>query len=101
MNTPLDEFPDVYEALLDADTEDALFRDLASVAGGTEVSVKLAATRRTDSQQVFTLNEARNALRAGEVRAVQVRYRHDGKLWIDTLLRIDGHTKLIRTVAPT
>jgi len=99
MSTPVEDFPEVYEAQLDRDTEDALFRDLANVAGGTEVSVKLAATRRTESQHVFSLHEARDALRAGTLRAVQVRYRHDGQLWIDTFLNVDGRIKLIRTAA--
>jgi len=100
MSTPVDAYPDVYESLLDTDTEDALFRDFANVAGGTEVSVKLAATRRTEIQHVFSLHDARNALHEGTVRALQVRYRHDGLLWIDTLLRVDGQTKLIRTATP-
>lgn len=88
--------PPVYEALLDAAGLDALFEDLTLLGGSLEVSVKHGPTRYGQGAPCLTLSEARAALARGEVRAVQLRYVHDGKLWCDTLLALPTGTRIVR-----
>jgi hypothetical protein len=40
-------------------------------------------------------------LKGGEVRGVQVWYRHDGREWTDTILRVSDGYRLVRMAAPT
>jgi len=80
--------PDLADALLDDDALDALLRDLAALATIDEIILKRG-PRRVDDADVdspVALAEVANLLRAGSVRGVQIRYRHDGARWWDTLM---------------
>jgi hypothetical protein len=44
---------------------------------------------------------ARDRLKAGEVRGVQLQYRYDGREWTDTLLRVPGGYRLVCMESPT
>jgi hypothetical protein len=92
--------PDVFEGLLDVDGLDDLARDLSQLAGPIEVTIKHAATQRTDETCVLSFEEALRSLVAGEVRAVQLRYVHEGTRWCDTLMRTDKGTRLVRMAQP-
>lgn len=93
MDAPL---PEVFDSLLDAEALDALFRDLAALGSPLEISVKHGATRYAESAQALDLPAARAALVRAEVRAVQIRYIHDGKRWCDTLMNAPSGVRIIR-----
>jgi hypothetical protein len=88
--------PEVTAALLDAETIDRLFADLAACAEVFEVRVKGAADRHADVAPVVSLVAARAMLLSGAVRGVQLLYLHDGEVWSDTLLRGDDGVRLVR-----
>ncbi len=88
--------PEVFDSELDAAAVDALFRDLAALASPPEISLKHGATRYAEQAPALDLVAARSALLAGDVRAVQIRYLHEGKPWCDTLTRARSGFRLIR-----
>lgn len=92
--------PDVFEGLLDVDGLDDFARDLARLPGPIEVCVKHAVKQRVDERCALSFEEALRSLVAGEVRAVQLRYVHDGARWCDTLMRTDKGTRLVRMAQP-
>ena len=87
--------PDVNSAILDADTLDALFGDLAADAEIQEISVKGGRTEHA-SIAAGGLEEARRLLAAGAIVGVQIRYRHSGQDWCDTLLATPAGVRLVR-----
>ena len=91
--------PDVYQADLDEEAYHALLADLASL-DALEVAVKHTAQQRSEEGRAWTLAEARAALDEGRVRALQVRYAHEGQVWIDTLVRTPSGVRLVRIAAP-
>lgn len=93
------EFPDVFRAELDAEKVAALFDDLAAHAEIVEVRAKDAA-RDYARAATLTLDEARGLIERREVRGVQVRYRHDGVLWMDTLMPGPTLVRLVRMKVP-
>ncbi len=86
--------PRLYESVLDEATLDALFGDVGML-DGVSVTVKGAPAARC-SDEPFTLASAHAALVAGQVRGVQLRYVHDGKVWCDTLIRMVNGFRLVR-----
>lgn len=86
--------PDVQQAHLDVATLDALFSDIATFAHVYSVVVKHGAGRV--EEQGTTLEEGRAALASGTARGVQIRYRHDGVEWCDTLLNTPAGVRLVR-----
>jgi hypothetical protein len=94
------ELPPVYDALLDEYTFASLLRDLAALPA-VEVAVKRGAEDMADQNLSPTLLEARQLLEQGAVRAIQVRYAHEGRHWSDTILRTPAGIRLVRMAAPT
>lgn len=89
-------FPPMCDAVLDRATVIQLFADLAGCTEVLEVQHKGGA-RAYAATEAMPLTEARDRLLAAELRAVQVRYRHDGHEWIDTLLTTPGGIRCVRT----
>ena len=87
--------PDVHEAMLDEATERSLLTDIEALTELLGVTVKGAATQRVPDR-AWTLAEALAAWRAGAARGLQLRYRHEGLEWWDTLLRTPSGTRLVR-----
>jgi hypothetical protein len=87
--------PDVHEALLDASTERALLTDIEALTELLGVTLKGAPTEMV-TERPLSLAEALGAWRAGLARGMQLRYRHDGVEWWDTLLRTPAGTRLVR-----
>jgi hypothetical protein len=90
---------DLQDAVLDRETVGQLFLDLSALAEILEIRVKRAPTRLV-TDEAATLEDARAALESGEAMAVQIRYRHDRVVWLDTLMRLGKNTRLVRTRAP-
>lgn len=81
-DTPL---PPLYQGTLDADGVAALLRDLAACATLIELRVRSRSGRPSDAMTPSIENLAA-ALSDDATSAVQVAYRFDGKVWVDTLL---------------
>jgi hypothetical protein len=92
--------PPLYESVLDATQLDALFCDIGLLACRVQVLVKGAPTERASDAEI-SLSQAKAWLDRGIVRAVQLRYVHEGVLWCDTLIQIIGATRLVRSALPT
>lgn len=87
--------PPLQRAVLSGDELDALFFDVEAAAELIEVVPKYGPTTRASDARP-SLAEARALVRAGEVVAVQLRYRHQGKEWWDTLMPRANGTELVR-----
>ena len=81
--TPL---PDLHQSELDVGTLRQLFEDVRAHTELMEVIPKYAATGYVPEIAAITLAEGLDLLLAGGVRALQLRYRHDGTVWWDTLM---------------
>jgi len=93
------EFPDLHEAMLDEARLDALFNDIAMEAQVLSVLLKGGAEVLAEGGDV-ALPDALAMLKAGRVRAVQVRYVHRAKAWTDTLMRTaTGAYRVVRIAA--
>lgn len=89
------ELPPMNDAVLDEEQLKALFRDLRALAQVDEIIVKDRPGMVEDAQRV-TLDEAERMLSERSVRGVQVRYRHGGAHWFDTLMPVDSGVRLVR-----
>jgi hypothetical protein len=100
MTMPGEALPDLYQAQLDDETLAALFADLAALGHELEVAVKQHAQGFSEERSSWTLAEAQRALCTGEVRGVQVRYAHQGAVWLDTVVRSGSAYRLVRMQVP-
>lgn len=87
--------PDVQQAVLDAPTLEALFRDLAQCTQILAVVPKTAAAGMV-AERSISLDDARAGLASGAFRGVQVHYRYDHQTWCDTLLSTPAGVRLVR-----
>ncbi len=79
--------PEVLEGTLDLATVEALFADVAATGGLVAVVVKHG-RQAEPPRGAGGLPEAKDGLLQGRATAVQLRYRHDGREWWDTLMRV-------------
>lgn len=92
--------PELQETLLDDATLEQLFFDVKHAAELIGVSLKGASQERAaETSSGDPLQQAKDALREGRVMGVQLRYRHGGREWWDTLMRVQGGVRLVR-IAP-
>ena len=94
----LADLPPMREAVLSDDQVLALFRDITMLASDIlliqrSTSARPDAAQRAESSQ---LEAARDALLSGNVQRVQVRYRWQESLWIDTLATQPNGFHLVR-----
>lgn len=94
MDEPI-EPPRMSDAVLDEEELRALWRDLRLLGTVDEVVVK-AGAGRVEEAGSYTLDDAERMIRERSVRGVQVRYRHDGAVWWDTLMIMPGGVRLVR-----
>jgi hypothetical protein len=87
--------PPLYDTLLDRDGVCAVVADIEACAELLGVSLKRGA-RGHGSDEALSLQEALAQLFSGRALGVQVRYRHQGKQWWDTLLRVGEAYRLVR-----
>ena len=87
--------PDVQQAVLDAPTLEALFRDLAHCTQILAVVPKTAPGSRV-AEHSIPLEAARVGLTSGAFCGVQVRYRYDQQEWCDTLIATPTGVRLVR-----
>lgn len=94
------DFPELHQGLVDDATLDALANDLAACAELLEIRLKGGATRYSDDAPV-DITEAVDALRQSRVRGVQLRYRYQGVVWVDTLVDTLAGIRLVRSRIPS
>lgn len=94
-----DALPDVHEGELDEATLDALVGDILRETRVLSVLTKGGAESLSEGATV-ALPDAVALLRAGRVRAVQVRYVFQGAHWTDTLLRGATGVRVVRIATP-
>jgi hypothetical protein len=90
---------DVFAGDLDGALFEDYFADLEELADVLEVRTKSGPEDRSETPHL-SLDQARMLLVVGQVRGVQIRYRHGGLEWIDTLVRQPDSVRLIRMEAP-
>lgn len=93
------DLPPLHDVLLDDDTVAQLFFDVGHAAELLAVSLKSPGARIADEPAAAglpALDDALRALLAGTVAGVQLRYRHAGEEWWDTLARTPAGVRLIR-----
>jgi hypothetical protein len=93
------QLPPLCDAVVDVATLAQLEADLLHRTQVRTVQVKHGATRMV-GEEAWQLPAAFAALRAGEVRGVQVSYRYEDHEWTDTLLCTSGGYRLVRVQHP-
>jgi len=88
--------PQCVEAVLTASDLDDLFRDLAACAELQHIAVKDQSGRATADTVTTDLVSARLLIDQPHVTALQLRYRYNGDLWIDTLTHQEVDYHLLR-----
>jgi hypothetical protein len=93
------------QADLDEETLERLLGDLVREAVIDSIAFKgapdaLAASPEGVADPVAALARVREALGAGSAVGVQIRYRHRGRAWCDTLLRTPEGVRLVRSESP-
>jgi hypothetical protein len=78
--------PDLHQAELDEATLRQLFEDVAAHTELLEVIPKHAAAGYVPESASITLAEGIDLVLTGGVRALQLRYKHGGTTWWDTLM---------------
>ncbi len=89
------ELPDLHEAELDEAGLRTLFHDIGTLAEVDEIRLKHGPTERT-RDRAPSPEAALELLLAGDVRAVQIRYRHRGEAWCDTILATPTGHRVVR-----
>jgi hypothetical protein len=95
----LSQLPPMREALLNASQIEALFADIANLATNVLLMQRMDGAQRASAAAVSASDQlmaAQQALRAGKVQRVQVRYSWDNSAWIDTLERKTNEFRLVR-----
>lgn len=87
--------PPLREAVLDAEELAALLRDIAAFGTVDEIVVKSGPGRVVETMAP-ALADVEALLATRQVRGVQIRYRHDGAQWWDTLLVVADGVRLVR-----
>jgi len=90
----LSELPPMRQADLTEDQVADLFSDVASCAKDVRLMM------RSKNSVAADLQSAKKAILSGSVSRLQIRYRWEGKYWIDTLQVVPGGIQLIRIAHP-
>lgn len=88
--------PELRTGALDLTEVERLINDIEACAQITEIIPKHAAQGYVPETGALTLDDARQHLRARTVRGLQIRYRHDGADWWDTLMVVGDNYRLVR-----
>lgn len=86
---------ELYDAVIDDATLARWVEDLCAFARVDRVMEKGGATSHAGQTTDIAASVVR--LRAGEIRALQAWYRHEGSAWCDTVLAVPGGWRMVRT----
>jgi hypothetical protein len=87
--------PELQQAILDRATVDQLFKDIEHCTEVLEVIPKFSKHGYVNTASLG-LEQGRQLLERGELRALQLRYRYAGSEWWDTLMAAPGGLRLVR-----
>lgn len=91
--------PPLQDERIDEATARSLARDVQLL--GEQVEVRAKGEERGRARAApWTPAQAVEALLGGELRGVQLLYRHEGVDWMDTLLRSPSGLRIVRMRAP-
>ena len=96
--SPPPPLPEVLRGVLDAEGLGQYVRDLVDHAEVRSCIVRSG--QRDTAGGAVDLAGIAELLLDGRTRAVQVRYRHDGSEWTDTLMAADGTVRVVRMRTP-
>lgn len=82
--------PDLHQSEIDDATLRQLFEDVGTHAEVLEIIPKHAPGYVPEHPGILQLDEAFQLLVSRAVRGLQLRYRHAGKTWWDTLMPLPG-----------
>jgi hypothetical protein len=88
------DLPPISRATLTPEELLALFQDLRLLAQIEQVGIRTAQSRV--GSVGGTIDDAERGLISGAAAAVQIRYRHEGQNWLDTLQPAPGGFALVR-----
>ena len=94
----LSELPPMREALLSDEQLGVLFADIASQATDIQLIQRRSHSATTANDGRERLELANKAILDGSVEKIQIRYRWQDGLWIDTLEKTDDRYRLVRIV---
>ena len=87
--------PPIHDVLIDDATVDQLFFDIGAAAELIAAIARAPGAARADDAPL-ALAAAHDALCSGAAAAVQLRYRHAGEEWCDTVSRTPAGYRLVR-----
>lgn len=82
--------PDLHQSEIDEATLRRLIADIGTHAEILEIIPKHAPGYVAEIPETLQLDEAYQLLANRAVRGLQLRYRHEGKTWWDTLMPLPG-----------
>ena len=88
--------PELRSSTIDLAEVERLLNDIEACAQITEIIPKQSAQGYAPETGTLMLDDARQLLRARTVRGLQIRYRHDGAYWWDTLMVVGQNFRLVR-----
>ncbi len=91
-----DDLPEINDAILDQETVEQLFVDIAALGQILGVSARGHGPQTRASDKNITLELARELFFNRDVNGLQIRYIHDGQEWWDTLMHTPAGTRLVR-----
>ena len=87
--------PDLQNAWIDNETAEKLFDDIAACAEVLEVIPRLA-TGHYALPGFMSLEAGRHLFFSGQAGGLQIRYRHAGSEWWDTLMHREDKIRVVR-----
>ena len=96
MSEPDKTLPELTESTLGAEQLGDLFRDIGALTQVVEIIPKQGPRDYVDDRLTLDLDTAQARLLDGTFRGVQIRYRYDGGLWWDTLIKLPEGFRIVR-----
>lgn len=82
--------PDLHQSEVDQTTLKQLFTDIGTLTEIQEIIPKYAPGYVAENSPQLQLDQAFQQLITHQLRGLQLRYRHQGKIWWDTLIPLPG-----------
>ena len=95
-DTAAKKLPDLHQAVLDTATLQQLCEDILACTELLEVIPKYAGNSYVREAPALTIQQGIQELANGELLGLQLRYRYEGALWWDTLMRTPAGIRMVR-----
>jgi hypothetical protein len=92
--------PEMRQGMLSNGDLKELCADLTQLAHILSIQTRARGNTNAETRS-SSLDDALQELWDGKLHAVQIRYAYDSHEWTDTLMRADGHVRVIRCQHPT